>query len=184
METSTGGALRVISRKPGSKTPTVSITHGPSCRQRPLCNGITLRTRTTLRVKLKFLTHRSRSQNARSTPPSQVEAKANGGRVLPTMEEESFAPWRKSASHHFLPTGCASHHLRSAGFFFRQGVLPPRCTSRPRPAWGCEALFLHCKTVGSHCLSVILGISSFCHFVVLPFLSFRLNPPQILPNSF
>ena len=52
--------------------------------------------RNRFRSKLKSLTHRSRSENARSTPPSQVEAETNGGRVLRTIstniERAGFAP--------------------------------------------------------------------------------------------
>ena len=43
-----------ISRKPGSKRPSVSTTHSPSWQPRPLCNGITLRTDTALRVILRL----------------------------------------------------------------------------------------------------------------------------------
>ena len=92
-------------------------------------------------------------------------------------EEECFAPFCHFAMSSFrhvvmfairrvvISSVCHFYHC----VFFAPKLFLGRCTSRPRPAWGCEALFLH----------LLCSVSSLL-FSLFPFLCLSRNFTRLL----
>ena len=91
------------------------------------------------------------------------------GRILCRMVLYESLLDENCASAQEIGEKCA-HRRPAAGQNSRFSCFPRRRTSRPRPAWGCEALFLHCSPRGD--LNLHQSLSSIGLLSRLPPLSF------------